>query len=135
VAGRTDAQNATYTNYGAGLGINVTQGVNGGNTGFYVAPTSTGLYFAVSRYIAGMQVLLNNNQGTNGALFPCYTLPVGQTGPVVIPWTAFREQCYATPPGPALAGPPSQLTAIEVQVGGTSAATLFQFCVTALAIE
>jgi hypothetical protein len=128
--GTTVAQNASGTAWGVGIQINLNQAKASGSAAmtYAVSTSSTGLTYAFATLPprAMINVSLGNGQSYTDEY--CF-LPTTASG--TIPWTSFHQTC-TTYPGPALVGPPQNVTAIDVQVGVAQTAGSFDFCVSQL---
>jgi hypothetical protein len=130
--GTTVAQNATNSNWGAGIGINVAQTMGSTLTnGTWPVPlASTGIKYNLTTLPTAGRLVITNGTATDGSDDYCVELTSAGT---TIPWTMFNTKCYdTTPDGTALTGAPQMLNSVKFQTGGTMAATTFDFCVTSV---
>jgi hypothetical protein len=129
--GSTVAQNTTYSNWGAGFGINVGQ-TSGSmtNTPYAVKSSSTELSYALSNVPPAARIVITDGAATDGSDDYCYDFQSTDGATGTIKWTSFNTKCYDTPAdGKALSGPPQTLTAIKVQTGGLTSVSTFDFCI------
>jgi hypothetical protein len=133
VSGTTGMQSTDC--YGGGFGVEV-QGEGASSTGYAVPSSSTGVTYSLSEfptYVGSMMiaVYLGANGGSGGTSYCSIISAASGT----VPWTSFEQNCYATPPGPALTGPPTNLFRVQFQINDGLNPTNFNFCLTGLAFS
>ena len=130
-AGTTGVQNATYTIYGSGFGFDVSEGVGTGAKPT-ITPTATGLSYSVdSLPTNGLQIVLSSPAFPASA-GPCYLIKPGGAATGTILWGSFNTKCYDNPPDGTPFTQASGITGINFQVPATTAASTWNFCVTAI---
>jgi hypothetical protein len=122
VIGSTVAQGTAYsTNWGAGIGINVSQTALG-STPASVTPTASGLTYSVSSIpTQGLRVVIGNSGAD-----VCHNITTtsGQ-----IPWSDFVTDCWDTVPDGGVYSTSDGIIKVQFQVpaGGTPGS--YEFCV------
>jgi hypothetical protein len=119
---------APYLCNGVGFGINVDQASGSAMAGTYSVPTtSTGITYALSSFPAppGGSVRIQVVTGTGTGSTYCATIAAA-TGTVA--WTSLEENCYGTPPGAALAGPPTDLQDVQFTIEDGTAMYHYDVC-------
>jgi hypothetical protein len=119
----------TYPTYGAGIGANVGQAMDGGVSSA-VTISGTGLKYSVTSVpAAGMEIEIKALVGGVTTDY-CYVTTVASS---TIPWGDFTEKCTSAPPGAAFAG--TSITGVSFQARASeTAAEAYDFCVTSLTL-
>jgi hypothetical protein len=119
---------ASATVWGAGIGVDLNQMPTSITPGIYAAPmASSGVTYALSSAPTGTVYLVIDNAGT--AYYATITAASGS-----VPWAMFGTTPWATATNKPLAGPPQMATRLQIQLSAGTAASSFNFCVTALKI-
>jgi hypothetical protein len=132
-SGTTGIQNPpSYTIYGSGFGIDVSEGASAAAAKTPIMPNATGLTYTVDNLPTnGLQIVLSTPAFPSSA-GPCYLIKPGGAATGTILWSSFNTKCYdATPDGTAFASTDG-ITGINFQVPASAAASTWSFCVTAL---
>ena len=111
---------ATAANSYAGsayLGFNVGQEA-GSTTPGPVTPKGSGITVTFTN-TSGSKIRVQLNADATGTTFWCADVT---TSPATLAYSAFTQQCYNTPPGPAYAKAPIQSVSLSVPGGAAAAA-------------
>jgi hypothetical protein len=126
--GTDDAQNPpSYSFYGGGVGVNLSQAMTTGSTMEAIAQSGTGVTYAVTSLPTnGLRVQVIDSGGTSY----CFDA-TAKSG--MIPWAMFNTKCYDTTPDGDALPTADMLTQLEFLVpSNTTANAAWDFCVTAL---
>jgi hypothetical protein len=125
------------TEWGAGVGFNLAQGMDGSPPGQYPVPSgATGLTYSVTGlppppdtgYGGGLRIDIDDD-GTEYC-----TILSEATGNVL--WSAFNTQCWSGGMGTALSGPPHSIGYVNFQLATSQTqAGTFDFCVQSIAFS
>jgi hypothetical protein len=133
-SGMTGISTSPSTDYGAGIGFNVNQGMTacGGPAAAINAmpvPTSAGLSYSVSNKPAGgMRITIGNFDSTTNTGTDYCAVVSGTSG--TIPWSSFNSTCWAPTTTGVFPGAGASITHIEFQIlPSTTATETFNFCV------
>jgi hypothetical protein len=128
----------SYSYYGGGIGVNLSQPSGSMGLGAPFAATGTGISYAISSFptvgTGGAVRLIIDNGATAGANGADYCAAI-TTATGMVPWSMFFTQCYNLPGGDAgagLSGPPTTASHVQFQVASGMTAGSFDFCVTSL---
>jgi hypothetical protein len=135
----TPANPPSYSDYGAGIGVNLSVSPDGGATNPAVQLSGTGVTVKVNTIPAGglrVQVVVPSADGGASTTY-CANL-TSTTNGTSIPWTMFNTTCWTTG-GVALTGAP-ETNAIQVAIPSTtapdgSAGEPFSFCVESITLQ
>jgi hypothetical protein len=127
--GSTAAADTMGKNWGAGVGVNLNQAMATGSSSppvnaYAVPTTAKGISYGLSNLPTQGGRIVIDNGGTDY----CSTL---QAASAQVTWAKFNTKCWDNS-GTALSAPPATATHIEFEVDAVTAATPFDFCVTAI---
>jgi hypothetical protein len=125
-SGISAAANATFTNFGGGIGVNLDQQSAPPSTVNSVSLAGTqGVSYALSNLPPGARIAVESG----GTQF-CSNL-TSASG--TVPWGSFNTKCFDSPPDGVALTPASALaTSIQFEVPSATTAQTWSFCVTAL---
>ena len=122
--GSNVAQGTAYsTNWGSGIGINVSQASGSATVGAYT-PTGTGIAYSISSVPANLRIVL----GTTGTTQYCSNVAAGATTGTV-PWSSFVTDCWDTVPDGGTFSTADGLAKVQFQVAAAAAPATYEFCV------
>ncbi len=116
-----------YSDYGAGIGVNLNQAGRSTAPGTFAA-TGSGITYALSALPPNPVRLIIDNAGQD------YCTNISATSGNA-PWGSFYVQCYNLPAGDAgasLSAAPATATHVELQISTVVTPSVFDFCITAL---